>query len=360
MHSPDPGVQLAAFTTLGVGGPAKWYARAASVEDVREADAWARERDVPLVVLAGGSNVLVADEGFDGLVLRICTRGISKSSDGDEVMVSAAAGEPWDDLVAWAVGEGLAGIECLSGIPGTVGGTPIQNVGAYGQEVSRTIDAVTVFDRVGKTMMRLTADACEFGYRTSRFKARDAARFVVCEVTFRLRPGHATIAYPDLITYLEDRGSGAEAATLDDARNAVLAVRRSKGMVLDAADVDTRSVGSFFTNPLVAEARVVEIEKQAHSRVPTYPAGPGRVKVPAAWLLEHAGFGRGHGAGAVGLSSKHPLAVINRGGASARAVVTFAAEIKRRVAERFGVSLVPEPTFLGFGDDEEVGYLSRT
>jgi UDP-N-acetylmuramate dehydrogenase len=212
-----------------------------------------------------------------------------------------------------------------------------------------------VFDRVTKTTERLTAEACEFAYRTSRFKASDAGRFVVCEVTFRLRPGSATITYPDLLKYLEERGTGT--TTLDDARNAVLAVRRSKGMVLDAADVDTRSVGSFFTNPVVAEAVVLDVERQAHEGVPTYPAGPGRVKVPAAWLLERAGVGRGYGTGAVGLSGKHPLAVINRGGASARAVVTFAADIKRRVAERFGVSLVPEPTFLGFGDDEEVGYL---
>ncbi len=355
MRSPEPGLRLAGLTTLGVGGPARWYARAESVHEVREADAWAREQGMPLTVLGGGSNVLIADEGFAGLVMRVCSLGISHSSDGADVLVKAAAGESWDDVVAWAVAHELAGIECLSGIPGTVGGTPIQNVGAYGQEVSRAIESVVVFDRTTRTTMPLAPEACEFGYRTSRFKTRDVGRFVICEVTFRLRRGVPTISYPDLIRYFGERGM--RMPTLADVRNAVLTVRRSKGMVIDVTDVDTRSVGSFFTNPVVAEDAVDEIERQVHQRPPAYAAGPGLMKVPAAWLLEHAGFRRGYGKGSVGLSSKHPLAIINRGGASARAIVGFAAAIKRSVADKFGVSLVPEAAFIGFGGDDEVRYL---
>ena len=355
MRLPEAAVGLAEFTTLGVGGPARWCARAESVDEVREADAWARQQGMPFVVLAGGSNVLIADEGFDGLVLRMCTRGVSQQSDGDDVLVTAASGECWDDLVAWAVARGLAGIECLSGIPGTVGGTPIQNVGAYGQEVSSSIASVTAFERHTAKTHVFTADACDFGYRSSRFKSHDAGRFVICDVTFRLRAGRPTVTYPDLLRHLAERGISSP--TLADARNAVLTVRRSKGMVLDAGDVDTRSVGSFFTNPVVGEDQVDEITRQVNQRVPAYPAGPGRMKVPAAWLLEQAGFGRGFGVGPVGLSSKHPLAIINRGGASAREVVAFASDVKRRVADTFGVILVPEPTFIGFGDADEVEYL---
>ncbi len=355
MRSPESGVRLAAFTTLGVGGPAKWCARAESADEVREVDAWARQHAEPMVVLGGGSNVLVADRGFDGLVLRIGMRGIWPAPDGDGMLLRAAAGEPWDAVVAWAVAHGLAGIECLSGIPGTVGGTPIQNVGAYGQEVANTIVSVTVFDRQAAAIQVLSKSDCDFAYRSSRFKTRDAGRFVICDVTFRLQPGAPTVTYPDLRRYLDAHARSTP--TLDDARAAVLAVRRSKGMVLDAADHDTRSVGSFFTNPVVREDWVDEIGRRVSQRPPAYPVGPGWMKVPAAWLLEQAGFSRGYGTGAVGLSSKHPLAVTNRGGATASEVVAFAVDLKRRVADRFGVDLVPEPTFVGFEDDEQVRYL---
>ena len=357
MRSPESGVHLAPLTTLGLGGPARWYARAESEDDVREAHAWAGRRGVPLFVLAGGSNVVIADEGFDGLVLHVALRGVSQARDGDDVLVTAAAGEGWDDLVAQTVRQGLSGLECLSGIPGTVGGTPIQNVGAYGQEVAQSIASVSVFDRAGDAQSALAAEACEFGYRTSRFKTREAGRFIVCAVTFRLRHGDATVAYPDVVDHLSRRGTTSPA--IRDVRDAVLEIRRSKGMVLDAGDVDTRSVGSFFTNPVVTEHVVDELASRVGLRVPAYAAGPGMRKVPAAWLLDQAGFSRGYGAGAVGLSSKHPLAIINRGDGSARSVVTFAVDIKRRVAERFGITLVPEPTFVGFGDDEDVGYLVR-
>jgi UDP-N-acetylmuramate dehydrogenase len=271
--------------------------------------------------------------------------------------MTAGAGESWDEFVERTVAEGLGGIECLSGIPGTVGGTPIQNVGAYGQEVSRTIDTLTAFDTVHSSVATLRADDCGFGYRRSRFKLEDAGRFVVCTVTFRLRPQPPVVAYPDLLGHLS--AEGISTPTLRQAREAVLAVRRRKGMVLDEDDVDTRSVGSFFTNPVVNDEVLATIAARVHQRPPSYPARPGRSKIPAAWLLERAGCTRGVGDGPVGLSSKHPLAIINRGGATAAEVVSFAAGVKRRVEDAFGISLVPGPVFFGFGDNEHVGYLRR-
>jgi UDP-N-acetylmuramate dehydrogenase len=356
MRLPESGACMATLTTLGVGGPARWLVSVESAEDVRLAHAWARDRGVPVTVLAGGSNVVVADEGVDGLVLLMRGRGVSQVDEGDDVLVTAQAGEPWDDFVAATVEQGLAGLECLSGIPGTVGGTPIQNVGAYGQEVSAVVERVTVFDRLTTSLQPLTADACAFGYRTSRFKTSDVARFILCDVTFRLRHAAPTLTYPDLARQVHDTVNGGT-PTLLDARAAVLAVRRRKGMVLDASDTDTRSVGSFFTNPVITQTAVDELARHTETEVPAYPAGPGRMKVPAAWLLERAGFTRGYGSGAVGLSSKHTLAIINRGGATAGAVVAFAAGIKRRVADTFGVTLMPEPTFVGFRGADEVTYL---
>jgi UDP-N-acetylmuramate dehydrogenase len=355
MRSPEPGVALAPLTTLRIGGPATWLSRAESPDDVRDAYAWARDRSVPIVVIAGGSNVVVADEGFDGVVLQMLSRGLVHAADGDDTRVTVQAGEPWDAFVGWTVERGLAGVECLSGIPGTVGGTPIQNVGAYGQEVATSLVSVRVFDTHASHLVEMSASECQFGYRTSRFKAADAGRYVVCDVTFRLRPSRPTVSYPDLLRYLQD--SGRSSPTLAEVRDAVLVIRRRKGMVLDESDSDTRSVGSFFTNPIVSERSVEHIAAVAGGVPPTYPAGEGRRKVPAAWLLEQAGFSRGFTTGVVGLSTKHPLAIVNRGDATARAVVAFAAAIKHRVADRFGVTLVPEPTFVGFGDVPEVRYL---
>lgn len=351
---PRQNVPFAPLTTLGIGGPARWMARAASVDDVAAAHAWAEEHGVPLFVLGGGSNLVVADEGFDGLVLQVALAGVTTARRGDDEILAAGAGESWDALVAFAVDRDLAGIECLSGIPGTVGGTPIQNVGAYGQEVASVIESVTAFDRRERRAVALSTAECGFAYRVSRFKAGDAGRFVVCEVAFRLRAGSPTITYPDIVAQLSEHG--VRSAAVRDVREAVLAVRRRKGMVIDAADADTRSVGSFFMNPIVNRTAFERIGEQDRS-APHYMMDNGTVKIPAAWLIERSGFGRGHADGAVGLSTKHPLAIINRGGATARDVVRLARRIKGAVLDRFGVALRPEPVFVGFDGDPDVEYL---
>jgi len=350
-QQPRGDVPLAPLTTLGIGGPARWMTRAASMDDVAAAHEWAEERSLPLLVLGGGSNLVVADEGFDGLVLQVAVCGVRTTQRADDVTLSVGAGESWDAIVVLAVERGLAGVECLSGIPGTVGGTPIQNVGAYGQEVASVIESVTAFDRDERRCVVLSAAECEFAYRMSRFKGRDAGRFVVCEVTFRLRAGPPTTTYPDVVARLSQQG--VRTAAVRDVREAVLSVRRAKGMVIDAADPDTRSVGSFFMNPVIDRAAFIRID----GNPPHYMMDNDTVKIPAAWLIERSGFGRGHADGAVGLSTKHPLAIINRGGATARDVVRFARRIKGAVLDRFGIVLRPEPIFVGFNHDADVEYL---
>lgn len=352
------GVGLAPFTTLGIGGEARWFVRVTTVKEMAAADAWCRERSLSLFVLGGGSNLVVSDGGYDGLVMQVAIRGIAFSARDGQTVIRAGAGEPWDDVVAAAVSRGLAGLECLSGIPGSVGGTPIQNVGAYGQDVAASITEVTVFDRDSASVTVLSGADCGFGYRTSRFKRHAGGRQVVCGVTFRLQPGPPTVTYPDVITYLER--AGVSSPTLSDVRQAVLAIRRRKGMVIDPSDQDTQSVGSFFRNPIVGDDLHTRLESSSSGPVPAYPVGGGQVKIPAAWLIEHAGFRCGYGSGRAGLSSKHPLAIINRGGATARDVLDLAVRIKRRVAERFGIRLRPEPVFVGFAkDDADVLYLER-
>ena len=352
---PESGVPLASFTTLGVGGPARWFVRAATAEDVAVAHQWCGQRQLPLFILGGGSNLVIADTGFDGLVLQIAIRGTEFAPHHSPTLVHVGAGEPWDDVVASTVSRGLAGLECLSGIPGSAGGTPIQNVGAYGQEVSDTLAEVSVFDRSNGCMATLASADCGFGYRSSRFKREDGGRFVVCAMKFALQPGSPTVAYPDVIVHLESQSISTP--TLADVRQAVLAIRRRKGMVVDEQDPDTRSVGSFFMNPVVAADVHAKLESLSGGAVPIFRLPHDRIKVPAAWLIEQAGFPRGYASGPVGLSSKHPLAVINRGGATARDVLGLATRIKKQVADRFGVALVPEPAFVGFTDDPEVSYL---
>lgn len=352
---PAQGVPLARLSTLGVGGEARWFARAADEQDVERAHRWCAERGLTLVVLGGGSNIVVADEGIDGLVLQIGLEGLTFERRSGETFVGAGAGEGWDTLVGACVARGLAGLECLSGIPGSVGGTPIQNVGAYGQEVRDTIETVTAFDRQRNDMRMLSAAECRFAYRTSRFKTEDAGRFVVCGVTFRLRPGPPTVTYPEVRAHIER--SRTSTPTVADIRAAVLSVRRLKGMVIDTSDPDTRSVGSFFMNPLLTEDHRERIASAAGERVPGYAAADGQVKVPAAWLIERAGFHKGQVDGAVGISSKHTLALINRGGATARDVLRLATSIKRGVADHFDVLLRPEPVFLGFGGNADLDYL---
>ena len=348
-------VPLAAFTTLRIGGAARWLLTARSVDDVQRAHRWSEDRGVSLFVLGGGSNLVIADTGFDGLVLHLDIGGRRYVTDEDDSLVTAGAGEVWDATVAECVDRGLAGLECLSGIPGTVGGTPIQNVGAYGQEVAGSIHRLTVYDRQTRAMDILTGADCGFAYRTSRFKKSDAGRFVICDVTFRLRPAAPTTTYPDVVDYLSRRG--ATSPGVADVRDAVLAVRRRKGMVLDENDPDTRSVGSFFMNPIVDGHEHDRVAAAADGPPPAFPVDSGRVKLPAAWLIERSGFRRGEVDGAVGISSKHTLALINRGGATARDVLRFATRIKRGVLDRFGISLRPEPVFVGFGRDDDLAFL---
>ncbi len=326
-------VPLAPLTTLGIGGPAKYFVEAQSIDEIREALQWASSNRQPLLLLAGGSNVVIADEGFNGLVLHLQLRGISGDSDG---VVTVAAGESWDDFVAMAVRNRWAGIECLSGIPGSTGATPIQNVGAYGQDVSETIVLVETLERSTSRMFRLTNTQCGFAYRTSAFKNAAIDRYIILSVTFRLTPGGApTVRYPELQKFV------GHAADLQQIRDAVITIRRSKGMVIDPADPDTRSDGSFFMNPIVSPEKFAELGDMPH-----FPAGK-KVKLSAAWLIENAGFQKGLVHGNVGISSKHTLAIINRGGGTAREVLELARMIQQGVLEKFGVELQPEPTFIG-------------
>ena len=321
-------VPLAPLTTLGIGGPARFFTEARSVSDVIEATA----TDQPLLILAGGSNVLIADEGFPGLVVHLKLRGITNEDSG---VIKAAAGEPWDSVVELAVKKRWAGIECLSGIPGSVGATPIQNVGAYGQDVSETIVSVEVFDRSTRTVTTLSNADCQFGYRTSVFKNSAKERYVVLSVTFRLTPdGPPALRYPELQKFI------GHASDLQQVRDAVITIRRKKGMVIDPRDPDTRSDGSFFMNPIVPPSMVTP-------DMPHFPAGD-NVKLSAAWLIENAGFHKGFVHGNVGLSTKHTLAIINRGGGTAREVVELVQMIQAAVREKFGVEIHPEPNFIGF------------
>ncbi len=405
-------VALAGYTTLGLGGPAARFVEADSDEQIVAAVRAADQRRDPVLVLGGGSNLVVADAGFPGTVVRVATRGIAAAPDGDRAAVSVAAGEDWDAVVSWCVGSGLSGLECLSGIPGLAGATPIQNVGAYGQDVAETLSAVRVYDRQRDVTTELSNADCGFGYRTSRFKraatkpgagtggpalagagdaaaatvaaataANDAAaaadagaaagditgRFVVLGVTFRLAsdPLSAPVRYGELARALGVAEGGR--VPLAAAREAVLRLRKGKGMVLDPADPDTRSAGSFFTNPVLDQAQLAALERAAaaacgsDARVPRFPAGPGLVKIPAAWLIERAGYRKGYpanGRAAPGgrpgqpgpgprISAKHTLALVNPGGATATSLLALARDIRNGVHATFGVELVTEPVLVG-------------
>ncbi len=336
--------RLADHTTLRLGGPAEEWVRATSEDELVAAVRKADEAGRPLLLLGGGSNLVVADDGFPGTVVEIATTGVHAEGDTcGGAFVTVAAGEGWDELVARAVTEGWVGVEALSGIPGLVGATPIQNVGAYGQEVSDTIARVRTWDRVEGAFRTFAAADCDFGYRSSRFKS-DPTRFVVLSVTFQLRLGDlgAPVRYAELARTLGvDLGAR---APLAEVRSAVLALRSGKGMVLDAADPDTWSAGSFFTNPFVAPEELPE-------GAPAWAQPDGRVKTSAAWLIEHAGFSKGYGldrgAGRVALSTKHTLALTNRGGASAAELLELAAEVRDGVRSRYGLTLVNEPVLVG-------------
>ena len=354
----DRNAPLAGLTTLGIGGPASWFGIARTPDDVRSACEWSDGNEVPLFVLGGGSNLLIADSGVPGMVLQMAIHGVEFLDDRNDVLVRAGAGEPWDTVVAATVERRLAGFECLSGIPGTVGGTPIQNVGAYGQDVSDTIESVEAFDRLSGTQVTLSAAECGFAYRQSRFKREDAGRFIVCAVTFRLRAGRPSVKYPDVQAALA--AAAVVEPTVAEVRSAVLAIRRRKGMVVDAADPDSRSVGSFFMNPVVDVTRQEDVARRTGSGVPAFPVGGDQVKIPAAWLIERAGFSKGFADGPVAISSKHPLALINRGGATAQDVLRLAATIKKGVLDRFEIPLRPEPVFVGLSDDPDARFLQDT
>ncbi len=346
---PRERVALAPFCTLGVGGPARFFCDARDERTVAEALAWARRRGVSFRVLGGGSNLVVGDDGVDALVVHMAARGIQVRSDGGAVEVTAAAGEVWDDLVRRSVEQEWAGLECLSAIPGLVGATPIQNVGAYGQDVSETVARVRALDTTTGDVVTLTAAQCGFTYRDSIFKSAEPDRYVVLAVTYRLRPGATpTIRYAEVATYLE-RG-GVAAPALSQVREAVIAIRRSKSMVIEEGDPNRRSCGSFFTNPVVsAEQADALAALAADPAMPRWAQPDGSVKLAAGWLIERAGFRRGHREGPVGLSTRHALAVVAHDGARARDVLGFASRVQAAVEARFGVRLTREPVL--WGDD---------
>lgn len=340
-------VPLAPRTTLGIGGPARFFIEATAESELIDVLDFARREGIPHFILGGGSNLLVADAGFPGLVVQVAMKGIHLTSDGDEVSVRAGAGEDWGPFVESCVELGLAGLECLSGIPGSVGGTPVQNVGAYGQEVSETISRVRAWDLVAASFVELSPEQCHFTYRRSIFNTTSRGRYVVLAVEYTLRRGgEPRIVYADLREYFKGRGSR---PTLGELRRAVLEVRRRKGMVIDPQDSDTRSAGSFFKNPVISGPQLERLRSAIEDEVPHYPQADGMVKVPAAWLIEQAGFQRGYRRGGVAISNKHTLALVNRGGATAGEMLDLCREIRDRVEARFLITLQPEPVFVGFG-----------
>jgi UDP-N-acetylmuramate dehydrogenase len=334
---------------------------AANEDEIAEAAEWARGRGTPLFVLGGGSNLLVSDAGFDGLVLHIALRGVATVDtsvdagvdiDSRERIFQAAAGEDWDGLVERAVREDCAGIECLAGIPGTVGGTPVQNVGAYGQEVATVIERVRAYELCERVFVELSASECGFAYRRSRFNTTGRERFIVSRVDYRLAPGGApTLHYADVERVLAAEHGDGSAPTLAEVAATVRRIRRKKGMLLVDGEPDCRSAGSFFKNPVIAEDLFQRVAARSAAAPPRFPAGKGKegmVKIPAGWLIEQAGLHKGYAQGAAGISSRHTLALVNRGGATAVEILALAAEICAAVEAQFGIRLEREPVLLGF------------
>jgi UDP-N-acetylmuramate dehydrogenase len=343
---------------MEVGGPARWFVDARTETEVVQALQWARDRNVAVHVLGGGSNVVIADDGFEGLVLRLAIRGVESTPlAGGRRLYHAGAGEPWDDFVTGAVSDDAAGLECLSGIPGLVGGTPVQNVGAYGQDVAGAIARVHAVDRTTGTPVSFSTAECGFGYRTSRFKHADADRYVVTRVEFSLTlHGPPTIVYGDVVAFFETAGTSAP--TLQQVRAAVLEIRRRKGMVIEVDNPVNRSCGSFFVNPVVSRAQLEDVKSTAGSgRVPHFAVDAQSVKIPAAWLIERAGFPKGTRRGPVAISPFQAQAIVNLGGARAADVVALASEVKRAVWRAFAIAIVPEPVFVGFAGSPELRLL---
>jgi UDP-N-acetylmuramate dehydrogenase len=345
-------IPLAPLTTIKIGGPARYFVEAKTIGEVQEAVAFAQSRDLPLFILGGGSNLVIADAGWPGLLLKIALPGIDQRNGHDEdgnLLFDAGAGESWDKFVSHAVIAHAAGVECLSGIPGSVGGTPVQNVGAYGQEVSETIAAVQVLDLKDSQVRELCPEACGFSYRSSIFNTSERGRFIVLRVTYALTPGGSPrITYADLKRHFEGRETP---PNLAETREAVRHIRALKGMLIVPGDPDSQSAGSFFKNPILSEAQHEDLKKRAAARrltVPSYPALETRKKVSAAWLVEHSGFAKGFGSPRVSISPRHALAIVNRGGATAGEILALKEQIQQRVQEIWNIHLEPEPVMVGF------------
>ena len=353
-------VPLAPFTTLKIGGKARFFVRVEGEKTLREAFDFAENRELPIFVLGGGSNVLISDEGFDGVVLHIAFKGIissefqapsselntdsnSEPETGRSKLITVGAGEDWDDFVAYCVEKGLAGIECLSGIPGFVGGTPVQNVGAYGQEVAETIMSVRCFDRESRQFVKLENGDCGFSYRSSIFNSVARERYIVLNVTFALRrDGKPKIIYEDLLELF-----AGQSPSLAETRDAVLQIRRAKSMVIDPNDINSRSAGSFFKNPIVSPKKLASLAS-VFGDMPYFSVNESNVKIPAAWLIEKAGFHKGMRRGPAGISNKHTLALVNFENASAADILDLKTSIQAAVNSKFGIMLQPEPVFIGF------------
>jgi UDP-N-acetylmuramate dehydrogenase len=337
-------VVLAPYTTMGLGGPARWFARCTSGEELRATLLFAQGEGLPVQVFSGGSNIIFADEGFDGVVLNVAFRGFRSEESRDDAVLTVGSGEPWDSVVERAAVKGWGGIECLSGIPGSTGGTPVQNVGAYGQDVGETLTSVRALDRRTLREREFSRDECGFGYRESRFKGSDADLFIITEVRFRLkRNQQPEIRYPELARELETIG-GEERLTPGAVRAAVIGLRRKKSMVLDTADENSRSAGSFFTNPVVTKT-FFELNLKSFP-IPAFPV-PGGFKLSAAWLVERSGFPKGFRLRGAGISENHALAIVNRGGTTAD-VMALAAKIEEQVYGKFRIRLRREPVIVRY------------
>jgi UDP-N-acetylmuramate dehydrogenase len=342
-------VALAPLTTLKVGGPARYFTAPTTATEVGEAVQFARSRNLSLFVLGGGSNLVISDAGWSGLVLKVAISRIEERTENGKTLFEVGAGEEWDRFVTRAVARNCAGVECLSGIPGSVGGTPVQNVGAYGQEVAETIDSVLVLDLRDGQIRELCNQACGFCYRTSIFNTTERERYIILRVTYCLTPGgEPRIQYADLKRHF---AGFQQIPSLTSTREAVRRIRASKAMLITPGDEDCRSAGSFFKNPVLTAAQYDELTKRATAKglqIPSYPGLDSQKKVSAAWLVEYSGFSKGYNSGRVGISRKHALAIVNRGEATAADVVALKEHIQQRVEELWGIRLEPEPVFVGF------------
>ena len=346
-------IPLAPYTTLGIGGPARFFCEVESEAEVAEAVSFAQERNLPLFVLGGGSNLLVSDAGFDGVVMRVGVP-VSKRErrHRESVLLEVGAGENWNDIVLYAVDNGYAGLECLAGIPGDVGGTPVQNVGAYGQEVAETIVQVRAYDLKTRAFVDLDHEACRFGYRRSLFNTEERGRYIVTAVTYKLQPGgEPALRYADVKRHFAAQIDRGEELTLRQVYDAVRSIREQKGMLAGQGGPDGRSAGSFFKNPVVPVTMVAQVALQAGRRaeeVPQYPAREGMAKLSAAWLVERAGFPKGLAMGRAAISSRHTLALVNLGGATAVELIALRDAVVEGVKNKFAVQLEQEPVMLGF------------